>query len=200
MIGFLSRLFPNLVWKIASEGKKVFITFDDGPHPEVTTEVLAILKEFGAKATFFCVGENVKNFPDTFQKIIKDGHSVGNHTYNHLKGWKIKTPEYIKNIDKASQYIHTNLFRPPYGKIKFFQYAKLAKKYKIIMWTCLSGDFMANRSKEKCLEKVIRCSKPGSVVVFHDSVKTREKALYVLPKYLEYLRNRGYSMEPIIMD
>lgn len=195
--GIARFLLPKLIWKIPGKEKKVYLTFDDGPHPEITPEVLNILNKFNAKATFFCVGDNVKKYPEVFKKILNNGHSVGNHTFNHLNGRKTENQIYFDNITLADKYINSKLFRPPYGQIKISQYKVLNKKYKIIMWDVLSGDFLPSLSKEKCLEKVIKYTKSGSIIVFHDSLKTKEKVLYVLPGILKYFKNINFKTDCI---
>ncbi len=198
--GIARFLLPNMIWRIPGKEKKVYLTFDDGPHPEITPEVLDILNKFNAKATFFCVGDNVKKYPEVFKKVLDNGHSVGNHTYNHLNGRKTENQIYFDNIALADKLINSKLFRPPYGQIKISQYKILNKKYKIIMWNVLSGDFLPNLSKEKCLEKVLKLAKPGSIIVFHDSIKTKEKVLYVLPKVLEEFRLNNYILDSIKLN
>ena len=196
---YLVKLFSNknLIWDFKSVDKSIYLTFDDGPTPGITEKVLTILDEFNAKATFFCLGKNVKDNPDIFQKIITQGHSVGNHTFNHFNGWKTNEDEYLLNIKKAEKYISSNLFRPPYGRIKKSQIQNIKNKYKIILWTVLSGDFDKNISKEKCLSNVINYAQKGSIIVFHDSVKAKEKILFALPEVLKYFSDKGFSFERI---
>lgn len=196
---YLVKLFSNknLIWDFKSVDKSIYLTFDDGPTPGITEKVLTILDEFNAKATFFCLGKNVKDNPDIFQKIITQGHSVGNHTYDHFNGWKTNEDEYLLNIKKAEKYISSNLFRPPYGRIKKSQIQNIKNKYKIILWTVLSGDFDKNISKEKCLSNVINYAQKGSIIVFHDSVKAKEKILFALPEVLKYFSDKGFSFERI---
>ena len=196
---YLVKLFSNknLIWDFKSVDKSIYLTFDDGPTPGITEKVLTILDEFNAKATFFCLGKNVKDNPDIFQKIITQGHSVGNHTYDHFNGWKTNENEYLLNIKKAEKYISSNLFRPPYGRIKKSQIQNIKNKYKIILWTVLSGDFDKNISKEKCLSNVINYAQKGSIIVFHDSIKAKEKILFALPEVLKYFSDKGFSFERI---
>ena len=188
-------VYPSLVWDMPSAGNKIYITFDDGPHPEVTVEVLKMLDDYNAKATFFCVGENVNKHTETFSLIKQKGHSVGNHSYNHLNGWKTPNRNYYQNIEKASKLIDSNLFRPPYGRISPSQIKHLKKTYNIIMWSALSYDFDARVSKEKCLELSIKNSVAGSIVVFHDSVKAKEKMLFALEGFLKYFSKRGFEFK-----
>lgn len=192
-------IFSNYVWDIPDHGQKVFLTFDDGPTPEITEWTLEQLKKYNAKATFFCIGNNIEKHPNIFEKVIHDGHAIGNHTFNHLKGWKTPVKEYLQNIELCQSKITnhksqiTNLFRPPYGKIKPSQ-SKILRSlgYKIIMWDIISYDFDANTSKEKCLDNVLKNVRPGSIIVFHDSVKAERNLKYALPKTLEFLKEKGF--------
>jgi peptidoglycan-N-acetylglucosamine deacetylase len=228
----IKKLFPNFIWDIANTENKVYLSFDDGPTPEITQWVLNELKKHNAKATFFCIGNNIKSNPDIFQTIINDGHSIGNHTYNHLNGWKTTDENYLENVELCSKQISDgrwqmvddsknleninqtiisqkseiknlkseicNLFRPPYGKITLSQAKKLRQlAYKIIMWDIISYDFDKTITKEKCLENVLKNVQPGSVIVFHDSVKAFIHLEYVLPKALENLSKRGFVFEKI---
>jgi peptidoglycan/xylan/chitin deacetylase (PgdA/CDA1 family) len=189
---FIQRLYPERVWAFSHVKDSVFLTFDDGPIPEITPWVLDELKKHNAKATFFCIGENVKKHPEIFQRILAEGHSVGNHTFNHLKGAKTETSTYIENTLLAEELIHSKLFRPPYGKITSKQAKILHEKgFKIVMWDIISYDFDANISEEQCLQNVLKNIKPGSVVVFHDSRKAEKNLRYVLPKVLEFIGEKG---------
>lgn len=197
---WLKKIYPNLFWEIPTHQKKIHLTFDDGPHPIITMQVLDVLKAYNAKATFFCIGNNVVKYPEVYKRIIDDGHAVGNHTFNHLNGWKSADELYLKDISKAMEYIDSNLFRPPYGRISRFQIQQLLKpKYqmKMVMWTVLSGDFDPDISAVKCLNNVLLSTKEGSIVVFHDSEKAAEKMLYALPKVLEHFSKKGFSFENI---
>ncbi len=190
----------SLIWNIPTSEKKIYLSFDDGPIPYLTMEILKILADYQAKATFFCVGENAKNYPELMDRIKDDGHLIGNHSYNHLSGWKTPVSNYIENVTKASNYIDSNLFRPPYGQINYQQIKHLKAKYKIIMWNILSGDFDKQLSNEQCLFNVLQ-SKPGDIVVFHDNEKSREKVLNVLPQYLAHFTDLGYefcSLTPLL--
>ncbi len=194
-------LYPQFIWKKKSSSKVIYLTFDDGPIPEVTEYVLSLLEQYNAKATFFCVGENIEKHPEVYQALLDAGHRTGNHTYNHLKGFETKDEDYIANIHKCRDVITEQegkkLFRPPYGKIRRRQARKLKKDYEIIMWDVLTNDFMNSVSKEECLSKSIRYTSPGSIVLFHDSVKTFDKIQFVLPRYIEYFLNKGYKFELI---
>ena len=200
------RIFSTYTWRFFVEKKEIFLTFDDGPTPKITQFVLSELEKHNAKATFFCIGKNIENHPAIFKQIISNGHCIGNHTQNHLNGWKTNNISYIENTlscDKTitqsnSSTIQQKLFRPPYGKIKNSQARELIKKgYKIIMWDVLSADFDTTISKEKCLENVLKNTKKGSIVVFHDSVKASEKLLYILPKILDEFSKKGFEFKAI---
>ena len=192
-------LFRNWVWSLSKKEKAIYLTFDDGPTPEITEWVLNQLKKYNAKATFFCIGKNTQQHPEIFEKIIKNSHSIGNHTHNHLNGLKTTTSNYIKNIEDSEDYIQKSiLFRPPYGKLRFSQSRKIRKKgYKIIMWDVLSADFDTSITKEKCLENVIGYTTKGSIIVFHDSIKAANKLKFVLPKVLEYYTEKGFVFKKI---
>ena len=190
-------VYPSLVWDMPSDENRIYLTFDDGPHPDITVSVLELLEKYNAKATFFCVGENVHKFPETFKNIKSHGHSVGNHTYNHLNGWKTNNNDYFANVEKANKIIGTNLFRPPYGRIRPAQIKQLKQNYKIIMWSVLSYDFDARVSRESCLENSIKNSRPGSIIVFHDSEKSRERMFYACEGFLDYFSQRGVEFASI---
>ncbi|WP_254712354.1 polysaccharide deacetylase family protein [Polaribacter sp. BM10] len=203
---FIMRLFSKYIWRFSLEKKEVFLTFDDGPTPEITRFVLNELKKYDAKATFFCIGKNIEHEPEIFNAIISDGHTIGNHTQNHFNGWKNDTSVYIDNVltceksilKHSNQNSNSKLFRPPYGKIKKSQARILIEKgFKIIMWTVLSGDFDNKLSKENCLQNVLKNVNNGSIIVFHDSVKAAEKVTYVLPKVLEKLSKQGFVFKAI---
>jgi peptidoglycan/xylan/chitin deacetylase (PgdA/CDA1 family) len=195
-------LFPKYVWDFRTKEKVVWLTFDDGPIPEVTEWVLAQLEKHNAKATFFCIGDNIQKHSDIFLKVIENGHSTGNHTFNHLNGWKTQTSDYIDNVDLCRQQIcnlttdSRQLMRPPYGKIKRKQ-ARILRKagYKIIMWDIVSADFDASISPEDCLQNVLKNVVSGSIIVFHDSLKAWKNLEYALPKTLEFLSENGYRCE-----
>jgi len=212
----MKKTFTKYVWDIPNTEKKVYLTFDDGPTPEITEWVLNQLNQYGAKATFFCVGENIQKFPDIFRLILSNGHVVGNHTFNHFKGWKKRTSNYIRNVDLCEEAIIQNsifendssthdslsstkkLFRPPYGKIRSSQANILLKKnYTLIMWDVLSADFDHGISPEKCLENVTSNIQPGSIVVFHDGFKAFRNLEFVLPKVLTFLKEKDYVCEVI---
>jgi peptidoglycan/xylan/chitin deacetylase (PgdA/CDA1 family) len=195
-------LLKGCTWSIKTSEKQLFLTFDDGPHPVVTPFVLDTLQKANAKATFFCIGKNVAAYPAIYQRIIDEGHAVGNHTFDHLNGWKSADDAYLDNIAAAAEYIDSNLFRPPYGRITRFQLKQLAAprfKLNAVMWTLLSGDFDTRLSPAKCLENVLLHGSAGSIVVFHDSEKAFEKLKIVLPGTLRYFAEKGYQFEKIVL-
>lgn len=196
--GILKSLYKSCIWNFSPAVPAVYLTFDDGPHPKATPFVLEQLKKYGAKATFFCIGKNVVEQPEIYQQILLDGHSVGNHTHNHLNGWKTATDKYVANIKEAAQYIRSNLFRPPYGRISPFQIKELKKDYRIIMWDVLSGDFDTEITGETCLQNVVFKLQPGSIVVFHDSEKAWDRMSYALPRILEHCKRQGWEVKAIV--
>lgn len=199
---------PALTWRIATNKKEIFLTFDDGPVPGPTEFVLDTLAKFNAEATFFCIGDNIRKHPEVFAKIISAGHSIGNHTFNHLKGWNYSTEEYLQNIELCADQIAVHrpqstvdsrqltvdrgLFRPPYGRITRGQISAVKQTHQIIMWDVLTQDYRQSLSKENCLAGSLKVSRPGSIVVFHDSLKAERNLTYVLPKYLEHLSKEGF--------
>ena len=198
---WLRAFYPNCTWNIPSKDKVIYISFDDGPHPEVTPFVLEQLKAFNAKATFFCIGNNVLKHPNIYESILSEGHKVGNHTYDHLNGWKTDTDVYIENIKDAANLIESNLFRPPYGRISKKQIKAIKQTTslpnQIIMWDVLSADFDLKLNGEDCARNVIKHTKPGSIIVFHDSQKAWDRVLVALPIVLAYFSKLGYRMEAI---
>jgi peptidoglycan/xylan/chitin deacetylase (PgdA/CDA1 family) len=196
---FIQWLYPERIWAFSRSKNLVYLTFDDGPIPEITPWILDELKKHNAKATFFCIGENVQKHPKIYQKIILNGHTVGNHTFNHLKGTKTATTEYIENTLLAEKLIDSSLFRPPYGKITQKQAKILQQKgFKIVIWDIISYDYDAAISEEQCLQNVLKNIKPGSVIVFHDSLKAEKNLRYVLPKVLEFIIEKGWKCLPIL--
>jgi peptidoglycan-N-acetylglucosamine deacetylase len=194
---WLQQLYKGCTWQLPGKQKVLYLTFDDGPHPVATNFVLDELKKYGAKATFFCIGKNVCENRKIYERIIGEGHQTGNHTHNHLNGWATKNDTYVQNIAAAAVHIQSPLFRPPYGRIKRAQ-VKLLQRYKIIMWTVLSGDFDKKITKEKCADNVLKNAESGAVIVFHDSEKAFEKMSYSLPIVLEYFSKKGYHFDVII--
>jgi len=216
---FVKHIFPKYTWNLPTEELVIYLTFDDGPTPEVTPWTLEVLEQYQAKATFFCVGNNVEKHSDIFLKIAEKGHTIGNHTYNHPKGWRTSTEAYLKNVQQAQNIINFQLqklgnnqastssyqtsknhklFRPPYGQITKKQGRKLmGLGYKIIMWSVLSIDWSENITKEKALKNVIKNAKNGSIVVFHDSEKASESMQYALPRVLEHFSKKGYCFKAL---
>ena len=198
---WLRALYPACTWKMPSTDKVIYLSFDDGPHPEATPFVLGQLKKYHAKASFFCIGKNVLSFANIYEQIIQEGHVVGNHTYDHLNGWKTDTASYLENIKSASNLIVSNLFRPPYGRISQNQLKNIAADkwmpQQIIMWDVLSGDFDLKLTGEQCARNVIKHAKSGSIVVFHDSAKAWDRLQVALPLVLDYFSNLDYRFEVI---
>ena len=199
-------IYPGYIWKMDTAEKIIYLSFDDGPHEQATPFVLETLAKYNAKATFFCIGKNVAEHPDIYNRIIAGGHTVGNHTMNHLNGWNTDDATYIDNVKQATVYIDSTLFRPPYGRIKKFQAKVLMQllnkeagtvPFKILMWTVLSGDFDTDISGEKCFKNVINNTAKGSIVVFHDSAKAFERLQYALPATLAFFAEKGFRFEAI---
>ena len=205
---WIKKIFNNLIWDKPNSENKIYLTFDDGPIPDVTEWVLDVLKSENIKATFFCIGDNIKKHPEVYKRILKEGHQTGNHTFNHLNGWKTKTNYYVDNFKLCeTEHLklpiaigteHSFLFRPPYGKIKVSQSKAIRQLgYKIIMWDVLSYDFDSTISVEKCLENVISNTEQGSIIVFHDSLKAEKNLKYALPKAIQILKNKGFVFDVI---
>ncbi len=194
---FIHRLSKLFVWTIPNKNKIIYLTFDDGPNPEVTPLVLDILDQYDATATFFCVGENVERYPDLFNEIKNRGHNVGNHTYNHLKGFQTDTKTYIENVEKADKLVKSKLFRPPYGRIKWRQARKLSKKYQVIMWSLLTYDYDSSVDVAEIVDEVQKKSKSGDIVLFHDSLKAKKNVLEALPLVLQFWKAEGFKVEKI---
>ena len=204
----IKKIFSNYIWDVSNTENKIYLTFDDGPIPEITEWVLEELKKHEAKATFFCIGNNIEKHPEIFEKVINEGHSVGNHTFNHLNGWKTSIREYlentklceasISNLQPKNCNLKSKLFRPPYGKIKKSQAKKLRQLgYKIIMWDVLSADYDTTITPEKCLDNVLKNVTSGSIIVFHDSIKAFPNLEYTLPKALKYWQEKGFVFEKL---
>jgi peptidoglycan/xylan/chitin deacetylase (PgdA/CDA1 family) len=196
----LKWYYPSLVWNKSRSEKVVYLTFDDGPIPVVTDFVLNTLKSFNCKATFFCIGDNISKYPEIFEQVKSGGHAIGNHTFNHLKGWETKDNDYIRNFRQCQQFTQSQLFRPPYGRIKKSQISHLKTIHpdiRIIMWDVLSGDFDLSLSPEKCYENVIRNTRNGSIIVFHDSLKAFDRLKVALPSALAFLTKQGYQFHTL---
>ena len=199
----IRKFFSNFIWKIPGEEKTLYLTFDDGPHPAATSFVLEQLEKYNAKATFFCVGKNVVANPSLYGEIMKAEHAVGNHTFNHLNGWKVKDKEYFNDIIDARKYIDSSLFRPPYGKITSFQAKHLSRaplNFKIVMWDVLSKDYNTKLSGEDCAFNVMRNAVPGSVVVFHDSEKAFPRMQKALTSTLQFFSEKGWNFKAINVE
>ena len=204
---FQKVLYPQLTWrKDSTDEKIIYLTFDDGPIPEMTPTILDLLKQYNAKATFFCVGDNIRKHPSIFKRTQEEGHSVGNHTYNHLNGWQTKDVDYLQNVEKCTAVMREHLpeavsekmlFRPPYGRISKSQISKLLPNYHIVMWEVLSGDFLQSLSSENCLKKSIKYTESGSIVVFHDNIKAKRNVDEVLPRYLEHFAQLGFEFKAL---
>ncbi len=213
----LKWYYPSLLWNKSRTEKVIYLTFDDGPIPNVTDFVLKTLKAFNAKATFFCIGDNIVKHPEVFERVKNDGHAIGNHTFNHLKGWKTDDETYLENTLKCQELTQSNLFRPPYGRIKKSQIRSLeslvwspefkapnnsqlpapSSQLKIVMWDVLSGDFDINLAPEKCYQNVIKHTENGSIIVFHDSLKAFDRLSYTLPKALAYFTEKGFTFSTL---
>jgi peptidoglycan/xylan/chitin deacetylase (PgdA/CDA1 family) len=196
----LKKLYPNLIWNLDRDQNNIYLTFDDGPIPIVTPFVLKTLKQYNAKATFFCIGDNIQKHPDIFDELTAEGHAIGNHTFNHLRGWSTDTQLYTDNFKQCDELVHSSLFRPPYGRIKRSQVSAikaLKNNVDIIMWDVLSGDFDTSLKPEVCLKNVLASTKPGSIIVFHDSLKAFPRLEYVLPRALKYWTKKGYTFKSL---
>lgn len=191
----LAKVFYSgkAIWKMAAGTKTLYLTFDDGPEPEVTLPVLEILEEFNIKATFFCVGENVFHHFLLFQSILKQGHHAGNHTYHHLNGWKTPTLSYLENVNQCRQLVDSDLFRPPFGKMKSSQISAISPHYAIINWSVLTYDFNPDMREDRCLKNCTENMKDGNIFVFHDSLKAKRNVLSVLPAFIETALEKGYK-------
>ncbi len=189
--------FPECVWRIQNNQKTVYLTFDDGPIPEVTPWVLDVLDEYDVKATFFMVGDNAQRNPELLQEVIRRGHGVGNHTMNHIQGCKSSTADYVKNTEVANEMLKTNLFRPPHGLMRFAQLRVLKKDYLVVMYDVVTRDYARNTDGEEVLNNVKRYTRNGSIIVFHDSLKAIDKLKYALPRAIEWLLANGYTIEKI---
>jgi peptidoglycan/xylan/chitin deacetylase (PgdA/CDA1 family) len=198
---WLRLIYRSCIWRKANQERVLYLSFDDGPHPEATPFVLAQLAYFNAKASFFCIGKNVQLYPEIYATIIAAGHVVGNHTQNHMNGWKNNTENYIADIQEATKVIDSNLFRPPYGRISFAQIKALRSDpslpTEIIMWDVLSGDFDTTINGEQCAQNVIQHAGPGSIIVFHDSAKAMDRLQIALPKVLLHFSNLGYQFKTL---
>lgn len=196
---FIRIFYPSITWEISSKEKAIYITFDDGPDPSTTPEIISLLDEYDAKATFFCTGKRAAKYPGLIDLIKGAGHSTGIHTFNHLNGWKTPDNAYIEDVHKCLKHIDSRLFRPPYGRIRFSQIRKLGKDFKIILWSVLPGDFDNKVNAEQCLENAINNTKKGSIIVFHDNPKYFEKLKLILPVFLKHFSNKGFRFKNIYL-
>ncbi|MEQ8625326.1 MAG: polysaccharide deacetylase family protein [Vicingaceae bacterium] len=193
----LQKFYSKLHWKVETNEPNIYLTFDDGPTPGITEKVLDLLKTYNAKATFFCIGNNVAKNRTLFDRIIAEGHQVGNHTNSHLNGWKTKTADYIENVMQCTEIFQSNLFRPPYGRIKKKQIKKLQEQFKIVMWSVLSMDFDSNKTEDQCWEITAKQLKPGAIVTFHDSLKAEKRMLATLQKTLKLGKEKAWRFKVI---
>ncbi|MBD78877.1 MAG: polysaccharide deacetylase family protein [Crocinitomicaceae bacterium] len=193
----VAKLFPQVVFHLSREEKILYLTFDDGPHPKITPWVLDQLNQHKAKATFFCVGENLEKNLDFIPRLENEEHKIGNHSHNHLNGWKTKTPEYLKNVTRFQQVYSARLFRPPYGKINNNQLQKIDEALRVVLWDVLTGDFNKKLSVKQCFKHITKYSKAGSILVFHDSVKAEKKLKQLLPMVLSHYSNLGFKFEAL---
>ena len=192
---FLRWLYPRALWRMNPQERAVYLTFDDGPIPEVTPWVLDVLDHYGIKATFFMVGDNIRKHPKEFEMVKSRGHRLGNHTYNHIGGLKHGIRSYIRNVDKANEYLHTDLFRPPHGWMKWDQYIMVMLRYRVVMWDLVTRDYSARLNGRDVLLNVRRYARNGSIITFHDSLKSQDKLLYALPRAIEWLLSQGYTFK-----
>jgi len=201
---FLPRFFPSLLWRVPTGNNELYLTFDDGPVPGPTEFVLDQLNKFNAKATFFCIGDNVRKHPDVFEKVLTHGHAIGNHTYNHLKGWNTSLQKYVDNVKQCELQIanhnskSADVFRPPYGRITGRQIEALKRQYRIVMWDVLTHDYSKNISRENCFRGSVKATRPGSIIVFHDSLKAERNLTHVLPKFLEHFSGLGFDFKALV--
>ncbi len=194
---FLRWLYPHALWRMDRNERAVYLTFDDGPIPEVTPWVLDVLDKYGVKATFFMVGDNVRKHPEEYQMVVDRGHRIGNHTMNHIGGLRHGISSYVRNVDHANAYLHTDLFRPPHGWMKHSQYAIVSRRYKVVMWDLVTRDYSTLLNGRDVLLNVRRYARPGSIITFHDSLKSLDKLLYALPRAIEWLQSQGYEFKTL---
>ena len=192
---FIRQLYPRACWRMSASERSVYLTFDDGPIPEVTPWVLDVLDKYGVKATFFMVGDNVRKHPEEYNMVVERGHRIGNHTYNHLRGLEERAEHYVENADKADSYLKTDLFRPPHGFMRMNQYRALSERYRIIMWDLVTRDYNPKLTGEQVLGKVKRYVRNGSIITFHDSLRATHNLYYALPRAIEWLLSEGYEFK-----
>lgn len=192
---FLRWLYPLALWRMDRYERSVYLTFDDGPIPQVTPWVLSVLRHYNIKATFFMVGDNVRKHPEEFAQVVAEGHRIGNHTYNHIGGLRHGIRSYLANVEKANDLLHTDLFRPPHGWMKWGQYIAVRRRYRVVMWDLVTRDYSTRLNGRDVLFNVRRYARPGSIITFHDSLKSEDKLLYALPRSIEWLLSQGYSFK-----
>ena len=192
---FVRNLYSQALWRMNPDEKAVYLTFDDGPIPVVTPWVIDQLGRYGIKATFFMVGDNVHKFPQEYMQVVENGHRIGNHTYNHLKGLFTKTSDYIENVDQADAFLHSDLFRPPHGLLRQSQYRELSKRYQLVMWDLVTRDYSFRLYGEDVLANVKRLTRNGSIITFHDSLRSYSNLKYALPRSIEWLLEQGYEFK-----
>ncbi|MDL2221451.1 polysaccharide deacetylase family protein [Parabacteroides sp. OttesenSCG-928-N08] len=192
---FYRILFPGTIWRLPAKKKCVYLTFDDGPIPEITPWVLDILDQYGVKATFFCVGDNVRKYPEVYQMVLERGHHTGNHTFNHIQGIRFWTKNYVANVQQAAQLVKSHLFRPPHGHMRAPQIRFLRKQYRIIMWDVVTRDYSPHMTPNGVLNVVKRYTRNGSIIVFHDSLKAEHNMREAMPKAIEWLLQEGYEFK-----
>jgi peptidoglycan/xylan/chitin deacetylase (PgdA/CDA1 family) len=191
----VQRIFPRFTWRVPTQEPVLYLTFDDGPIPELTPWVLDTLRPYGAKATFFCVGENVQRHPGIFAQLRAEGHGIGNHTHNHLNGWRTDTLPYLHNVRRCARLVPSRLFRPPYGRLRRQQADFLRRHFQVVLWDVLSGDFDPGITPQRCLQNVLASARPGSIVVLHDNVKATRNLQYALPGILDHFAGKGWRFE-----
>lgn len=192
---FLRWLYPLALWRMDRHDRSVYLTFDDGPIPQVTPWVLSVLRHYDIRATFFMVGDNVRKHPEEFAQVVAAGHRIGNHTYNHIGGLRHGIRSYLANVEKANELLHTDLFRPPHGWMKWGQYIAVRRRYRVVMWDLVTRDYSTRLNGRDVLLNVRRYARPGSIITFHDSLKSEDKLLYALPRSIEWLLSQGYSFK-----
>ena len=192
---FIRQLYPRACWRMDASERSVYLTFDDGPIPEVTPWVLDMLDKYGIKATFFMVGDNVRKHPEEYKMVVERGHCIGNHTHNHLKGFEHHADSYVANVEEADGFVHSDLFRPPHGFMRMSQYRALSERYRIIMWDLVTRDYNPNLTGDEVLNKVKRYARNGSIITFHDSLRATHNLYYALPRAIEWLLAEGYEFK-----
>ena len=190
---FLRWLYPDALWRMDPTERAVYLTFDDGPIPEVTPWVLEVLEHYDVRATFFMVGDNVRKHPREFEMVRERGHRLGNHSFNHIGGFRHGVSSYVRNVDKANAYLHTDLYRPPHGWMKWQQYWAIRERYRVVMWDLVTRDYSTRLNGRDVLLNVRRFARPGSIITFHDSLKSQDKLLYALPRAIAWLQSQGYA-------